>query len=397
MISTAEVDALVPELVALRRTLHANPELGLHLPLTRAAVLEALKPLELELTLSESSSAITAVVRGARRGPAVLLRADMDALPIVEQTGLDYAATGEAMHACGHDMHAAALVGAARLLHARREELAGSVVLMFQPAEELGIGAKLMIDEGVLSAADEPIEAAYAIHVVPGKRGVFSTRGGTIMAGSMSLHVTLRGRGGHASAPHLTVDPVPALTALVRDLDVFQTRRFNSFEPIVLTVTQLAAGGEAVNVIGDTARLGATIRVLSAASQDRVLEELPVLIESVARAHGCSVEIDLSVQTPPTVNDAALAERARRTLALRYGAERVWTSPAPVMGSEDFAYVLERVPGVLLFLRATPADVDLETVAPNHTAHVVFDDSVLGEQAAALAELALSHVGGQRD
>ncbi|PRA78466.1 M20 family metallopeptidase [Microbacterium sp. MYb66] len=381
--------ALLPELVALRRAIHADPELGLELPRTQRRVLDALAPLGLEVVLGAGLSSIAAVVRGAHPGPTVLLRADMDALPLTEDTGLDYAASGERMHACGHDLHVAGLVGAAHLLADRRDELHGDVLLMFQPGEELGDGAKRMLAEGLLETTGSRPVAAFGIHVVPGEYGIFSTRAGALMAGAIEVEVTITGAGGHASAPHLTRDPVPVAAELVSALQTFVTRRFDVFDPVVLSVTQLHAGGPARNIISDTASLVASVRVLSHESSARVQEEIPALAREIAAAHGCTAEVEATVLCAPTVNDASAVEQVRTTLQGLFGEERVWETANPVMGSEDFSFVLEQVPGAFLFLRATPAEVDLETAAPNHSPTVVFDDAVLTDQAAALAAFAL--------
>jgi amidohydrolase len=256
---------LADELRSLRRALHADPELGLELPRTQRRVLDALDGLGLEVTLGVSSTAVTAVLRGERPGPVVLLRGDMDALPVAEETGLDFASTNGAMHACGHDLHVTGLVGAAKLLAARRDELPGSVIFMFQPGEEADGGAVRMIEEGVLDAAGERPVAAYGVHVATGRFGVVETRAGTLMAGANELYVTVNGRGGHGSQPVTSVDPVPALLEIGLALQTMVTRRFSVFDPVVVTVTQLSAG-QAVNVIPPAARLGATVRTLSQAS-----------------------------------------------------------------------------------------------------------------------------------
>ncbi|WP_449283883.1 M20 metallopeptidase family protein [Leucobacter sp.] len=385
----ADARELLPELVALRREIHRDPELGLELPRTQRRVLDALAVDGVELHRGRGIGSVIGIVRGGLPGETVLLRGDMDALPMRERTGLDYAAAGDAMHACGHDLHVAGLVGAGRLLAAHRDRLRGTVVLMFQPGEEVGDGARLMLEEGLLDLVDPAPSAAYAIHVVPGEFGNFSTRPGPIMAGSLEFGVTVRGRGGHASAPHLTVDPVPVAADLVGALQAFVTRTFSVFDPVVLSVTQLSTGAAARNVIPDEVELGGTIRVLSADAQREVERRLPELVAELCAARGCEAEVELRLLCPTTVNDAERTERARQVLREAFGEERVWESPAPVMGSEDFAYVLREVPGTLLFLRATPAEVDLETAAPNHSPEVVFDDGVLADQAAALAALAL--------
>lgn len=387
-----DAERLQPELVELRRRLHRDPEPGFHLPLTQRAVLDALDGLGLEITTGSDLSSVTAVLRGAANGPSVLLRGDMDALAIVEETGLDYAATNGAMHACGHDLHVAGLVGAARLLAARRDRIAGSVVFMFQPGEEAGGGAPLMIRDGVLDAAGTRVEAAYGIHVGPGERGRFQLRAGTIMAGANVLRVRVRGRGGHGSRPHQAVDPVPVVAELILALQAWVTRRVDVFDPVVLSVTTLYAG-EITNVIPEDAGFGATLRTLSEASLAQAQAELPPLIERIAAAHGCAADVELIVGYPVTVNAAAETTAAMEVLRATFGPERVEEIDAPWMASEDFSFVLREVPGAFLFLCATPPHVDPDSIPMNHSPHAQFDDAVLADQAAALAALAWRHVG----
>lgn len=375
------------DLVALRRELHQVPEVGLHLPRTQEVVLRALEGLPLEISTGTATTSVVAVLRGGRPGPTVLLRGDMDGLPVAEATGLDFAATTGTMHACGHDLHTAGLVGAARLLSARREELAGSVLFMFQPGEEGYGGAKVMLDEGLLGASGEKPVAAYAIHVFPGPAGHFKHRAGPMLAGSNTLHITVTGKGGHGSQPHTAVDPVPALLAIASELQAMVTRRFSVFDPVVLSVTQLSAG-EAINVIPESASLGATVRTLSEASVERMRRETRRLAEGVASAHGCTVDVRFQVQYPVTVNDDAESAWVGEQLRDAFGPERVQEAADPLMGSEDFSYVLDEVPGSFLFLHASPPGVDLDEAPSNHSPHVLFDDSVLPDQAAALALLA---------
>nr|WP_172601951.1 M20 family metallopeptidase [Quadrisphaera granulorum] len=389
---------LLPDLVSLRRTLHAAPEVGLQLPRTQATVLEALAGLGLEVSTGPRDSATTgvvAVLRGSAPAsgdrPTVLLRGDMDALPVVETNDLPYASTNGAMHACGHDLHVAGLVGAARLLAARREELAGDVVFMFQPGEEGFGGAKIMIDEGVLAASGSHPVAAYGVHVAPGERGVFSSRPGPLMAGSNQLHITVTGAGGHGSRPYAALDPVPALAEVVTALQTMVTRRFDVFDPVVLSVTQLSAG-EALNVIPPAASLGATVRTLSDTSVQRLREEAARLAHGIAAAHGCTAEVSFEIQYPVTVNDAGAVTTALDVVRSLLGEDRGTVMPVPLMGSEDFSFVLDRVPGAFLFLGASPDGVDPATTPWNHSPLVLFDDAVLGDQAAALAAMALHHL-----
>ncbi len=372
------------------------PELGLHLPETQALVLEALDGLDLEITLGTATTSVTAVLRGGKPGPTVLLRGDMDALPIVEQTGLDFAADNGNMHSCGHDLHVAGLVGAVRLLHERRSELAGDVVFLFQPGEEGFAGARVMIEEGALEASGSLPIAAYGIHVTTGTRGVFATRPGTIMAGANHVTITVNGAGGHGSLPSRAHDPVPAVAEIVTALNVMVTRRFSVFDPVVVTVTKLSAGA-AFNVIPDSASLGATVRNLSLESLAVLQEEIARLANSIAEAHGCTAHVDFEVVYPVTVNDADRTATTVDVLRTLFGDDRVEHMEFPLMGSEDFSFVLERVPGTFVFLHASPDGVDAETAPGNHSPRVLFDDDVLADAAAALASLALAALGTEPD
>ncbi|GGM44632.1 hippurate hydrolase [Microbacterium saperdae] len=380
------------ELAAIRRHLHAIPEVGFDLPQTQRVILDALEPLGLEVSTGSDLSAVTAVLRGAADGPSVLLRGDMDALAIAEETGLPYASTNGAMHACGHDLHVAGLIGAARLLAARRDHIAGSVVFMFQPGEEAGGGAPLMIRDGVLEAAGPRVDAAYGIHVMPGVPGVFQTRAGALMGSANSVRIRIRGQGGHGSRPYQAVDPVPVVAEIVLALQTWVTRRFDVFDPVVLTVTQLFAG-EVINAIPDEAGLGATLRTASNSAVAQVQRELPALVERIAAAHGCTAETEVIVGYPVTVNSDAEARGAIETLRSTFGQDRVEELPTAIMASEDFSFVLAEVPGAFVFLGATPEGIDPASAEMNHSPRAVFDDGVLGDQAAALAALALRHVG----
>lgn len=386
----ADAVAILPDLVALRRALHADPELGLDLPRTQHKVLDALEGLPLEITTGTRTTSVVAVLRGGRPGPAVLLRGDMDALPIEETTGLEFASTNGTMHACGHDLHTAGLVGAARLLSERRDELHGSVIFMFQPGEEGHGGAKVMIEEGLLDAAGERPVAAYAIHVAPGPRGLFATRSGAVAAGSNQLFVTVDGRGGHGSQPHQTLDPVPAAAEIVLALQSFVTRRFDAFDPVVLSVTRLSTGEGAVNVIPEQVELAATVRNMSPASLATLQEGLPRVIEGVAAAHGLTADVRFDTMYPVTVNDPAETAETVDVLQGVFGEQRLVIMPTPMMGSEDFAFVLDEVPGTFIALMTSPPDADPSTIEWNHSPRVLFDDAVLGDQAAALASVAFA-------
>ncbi|MGP3970438.1 M20 metallopeptidase family protein [Streptomyces sp. 6N223] len=385
--------ALADELTRLRRELHAAPEVGLDLPRTQETVLKALDGLPLEITTGRALSSVTAVLRGGRPGPTVLLRGDMDALPVTERTGLAFAApagTGR-MHACGHDLHTTMLAGAARLLAAHREELAGDVLFMFQPGEEGYDGAGHMLAEGVLDAAgpDRRPVAAYALHVSSGlfPGGVFGARGGPQLAASSVLNVTVRGAGGHGSQPHRSLDPIPAACEMVTALQTWITRSFDVFDPVVLTVGSFHAG-TATNIIPDTATFAATIRSVSAAHQARLAEGTVRVCEGIAAAHGLEVEADFAEQYPVTVNDHAEAEFAAGTVRETMGEERFTPMPHPILGAEDFSRVIDEVPGAMIFLGATLPGLDPETAPSNHSPLAAFDEAVLPDGTALYAELA---------
>ncbi|MDG4860659.1 M20 family metallopeptidase, partial [Streptomyces sp. T-3] len=250
----AEAHALLPDIVAVRRTLHRTPELGLHLPQSQRTVQDALAGLPLTVSTGKALSSVTATLDGARPGRTILLRADMDALPQHEDTELDFASeVPGAMHACGHDAHTAMLIGAARLLAARRERLAGRVVFMFQPGEEGEGGARHMIDEGVLGSEPAAVDAAFALHISTRQdSGTLGLRPGPALASADVVRLTVRGGGGHASAPHLALDPVPVACEIVQALQTMITRTVNVFDPAVLTISRLQAG-TTTNIIPETA------------------------------------------------------------------------------------------------------------------------------------------------
>ena len=390
--------AIATELTELRRSIHAEPEIGLDLPLTQRKVLDALDGLPLEISLGEGLSSVTAVLRGARPGKTVLLRGDMDALPVTERSGVPYASRIDgAMHACGHDLHTAMLAGAARLLSARKDELAGNVVFMFQPGEEGPGGARIMIDEGVLDAAGERPAAAYALHVASGllPLGLIASRAGTIMAAADTLHVTVRGRGGHGSQPHRAADPVPVACEIVLALQAMVTRQFDVFDPIVVTVGTFHAG-TADNVIPDDANLVATVRSFSPQARAAVQQAAPRLVRDIATAHGLTASAEFRDGYPVTVNDTAEMAFAEQTVTDVLGDGHYITAPDPLTGAEDFSYVLEQVPGAYLMVGACPPGTDPFTAPFNHSAEAVFDDAALTDGTALYTELALRRLADPR-
>jgi amidohydrolase len=386
-----DAKSISAELRELRRSLHAEPEIGLDLPLSQRKVLDALDGLPLEISTGTQLTSVTAVLRGGKPGKTVLLRGDMDALPVTERTGVDYASRIDgAMHACGHDLHTTMLAGAARLLCARQDDLAGNVIFMFQPGEEGPGGGRIMVEEGVLDAAGERPVAAYALHVASGLLpfGMHASRPGTMMAAADTLHVTVHGRGGHGSQPHRAADPIPAACEIVLALQTMVTRRFDVFDPVVITVGTFHAG-TVDNVIGDGAHFIATVRSFSPEARAAVQAAAPRLVRDIATAHGLTATAEFRDGYPVTVNDGTELDFAAGTIADVLGDGRYVAAPNPLTGSEDFSYVLEQVPGAFVMLGACPADTEPGTAPFNHSAEAVFDDAVLPDGTALYAELAL--------
>jgi hippurate hydrolase len=386
-----DAKGLLPELVALRRAIHSEPELGLELPKTRAKLLERLEALPLEIETHARTSGVVATLRGARPGRSILLRADMDALPMPEDTGLPFASkTPGAMHACGHDAHTAMLVGAAQLLAARRSELRGSVVFMFQPGEEGHHGARCMLEEGLLGREPRP-EAAFALHVAPEFRtGMIATRGGTLLASADVFEITVRGKGGHASMPHLCRDPIPAACAIVPALQTFLTRSLAPSDPAVITVTMLRAG-TTNNVIPETAQLTGTIRAHSEAAREKAHEGVHRVADGVARAHGVEAEVKLVPGYPVTVNHAEFEGFVQGVARELLGARSVVELPAPFMGAEDFSYVLQKVTGSMAVIGMRPPGD--EPPAPCHSNRMRIDENGMAHGAALHAAVALRYLG----
>ena len=346
----AAAHAVQPEVVSLRRRIHAEPELGLDLPATRAKILEALDGLPLEIALHEGCSGVVATLRGAADGPTLLLRGDMDALPMPEDTGLPFRSQREGvMHACGHDSHVAMLAGAAKLLCERRESLRGQVVFLFQPGEEGFAGAKLMLEEGLPN-----FDSAFAIHISPLLPcGTIATRPGPILASADFFECVVRGRGGHASMPHDCRDPIPAAAEMIGALQTFVGREVPASDPAVLSVSKIR-GGTAANVIPESVELAGTIRALSRQTREKVHEGLHRVIAGIAAAHGVEAEVDLQLGYPVTENDAAFEGFARGVGRELLGPAGVFEMPAPMMGAEDFSYILQRAPGAMVFLGVRP-------------------------------------------
>jgi hippurate hydrolase len=377
----------LPGAVALRRDLHRHPELGNDLPETRRRVLAALQDLDLEIELSERTSSFVATLRGESPGRCMLLRADMDALPMPEDTGLEYASTQAGrMHACGHDAHTAMLVGAAHLLAERRGELQGDVKLFFQSGEEGHFGAKICVEEGLLEQGRAP-EGAFAIHVDPRMAvGRVASRVGTLLASTNEWSIEITGKGGHASMPQNALDPVPVACEIVTALQTMVTRRVNAFDPVVITTTRIHAG-TTDNVIAETASLHGTLRATSEHSRLAAEEGIHRVAQGIAAAHGASAVVDVIDGYPVTVNEPGVMGLAREVSDGLLGEGAFAEMPTPIMGGEDFSYVLERWPGAMVFLGVREQGV--RDAAPVHSNRMLLNEDGMVPGIALYAGMAL--------
>ena len=369
------------KIVALRRDIHREPELGFDTEKTAAKVLAALDGLPLDLETGVAQNGIVATLEGEGGGPTVALRADMDALPIQEETGLPFASEIEGkMHACGHDGHTSMLVGAVHVLSGMRERLGGTIKFVFQPSEEGGGGGKVMVDEGV---ADD-VSSIFALHLWPGLPfGKVATKAGPIMAAADAFEMEVRGSGGHGAMPHLAADAVVMAAQIVTALQTVVSREVDPVEPAVLTVGEIGAG-TAFNIIPEKARIGGTVRTLNPDLRKMMPERIEELARGVAKGMRGDANLDYTFSYPVTVNDEDAAARALSVADDLFGGDSVLKLPNPSMGGEDFAYFLEKVPGAFIWLGVG------EDASGLHTPRFAFDEDILPRGAALLAALALS-------
>ena len=389
-----EAQGLLEDTVAVRRRIHRHPEIGLQLPETQKVILDVLEGLPLEVQTGSRLTSVTATLDGAHPGPTILLRGDMDALPMPEDTGLDFASEVEgAMHACGHDTHVAMLLQATRLLADHRDALHGRVLFMFQPGEEGYHGARVMIEEGLLDG-DIPPSAAFAIHIISHlAAGHVYTRPGPLLASSDRLQISVKGRGGHASAPYLAQDPVPVACEVVQALQTMVTRKFNVFDPTVVTIASIHTGSTD-NVIPEAAAMEGTARALTEETRGSVLDNVRRIVEGVAGAHGLIGELTVDAGYPPTVNDQAMTSFTVDVARDLLGEGLVEIMEHPRMGSEDFSYVLQRVPGAMLNLGV--ASPDDPNPPANHSNRMMVEEPAMANGIALYAGLALKYLDGTR-
>jgi amidohydrolase len=382
--------SLSDSLVRDRRSIHQHPELAYQEERTSALVAARLRELGVEHRTGVAETGIVGLIEGAAPGKTVLLRADMDALPIQEVSDAPYASqNGGVMHACGHDGHTAMLLAATQMLVQRRDSFRGSVKLMFQPAEEGGAGALRMIEAGIL--ADPPVDAAFAIHTAGvhyvGEVAISDNRA---LASADHIHITVKGRGGHAATPHLNVDPIVVASQIVVALQTLVSREAPPLEPAVITIGSIHAG-TTFNVIPDRVELLGTVRTYSRSLQDRLERRIPELVKGIARSLQADADVEYVRLYPPTINHAGEAQLMRTTVADALGQDAN-VFGEPVMGAEDFSYVLERVPGAFAFLGVRKPEWTEPRV--NHNSSFDMDEACLPLGAAVLVSTALRYLRG---
>ena len=413
-LASADLTSLIQQdyqqhLAPLFKHFHQHPELSHMETQTAKRLAKELRAAGFEVTEGVGKTGVVAMLKNGP-GPLVMMRADMDGLPVEEKSGLPYASKAKqidwdgnevhVMHACGHDTHTAMLVGAARLLSNHRDQIQGRVVFMFQPGEEGHAGARFMLDEGLLDVgplsdgSSSEVTGAFAIHTTSSlPTGFISTRGGPIMASSDTLVIRVIGRGGHGSEPFRTLDPIPAACEIVGAMQSMITRRINVFNPGVLTVTQVHAG-TAFNVIPEFAEVFGTIRAISEVTRRMIHDGVRRVAEGIAAAHGLEVTVELTDGYDVTVNSPTYASTAGNIVKEVIGNDRFIELPNPVMGAEDFGYVLNHVPGAMVFLGATPHDRNLATAAPNHSNRVFYDEDCMSTGISIYSAVALRHLSG---
>jgi amidohydrolase len=376
------------ELVADRRDFHAHPELGYKENRTAEIVASRLKGLGIDIRTGVGGTGVIGVMEGGKPGKTVLLRADMDGLPIQEVQDRPYASQNEGvMHACGHDGHTAMLLGTAKLLAERRSDLKGTVKFMFQPAEEGGFGAVKMLEDGLMDAPH--VDAAYALHVDSLlEAGLVQVQPGPMFAAADRYTITVRGRGGHAAAPNLTVDPVVIAAHIVIALQTLISREIAPHERAVITLAQLNAG-TAENIIPNTVEIKGTMRNYNPKLREYLEQRIRELSQGIASAMRASVEIDWRPGYPPLVNHESGAELVKEVADSEIG-EGTTVVREPTMGAEDFSYLLERVPGAMFRLGTMMKE--WTTRKPHHTVDFDMDESALPVGAAVLAGTAIKYL-----
>ncbi len=383
-----EAKAIEQDIIKWRRDLHKVPEIDTQLPQTTDYIKKRLSEIGLKYK-TYSNMGISVVIKGSKPGPTIGFRADMDALPVVEETGLSFASKNGNMHACGHDAHAAMLLGAAKILFENRDELAGNVVLIFQPAEETTGGAKKMIEEGCLE--DPKVDKFISMHIgslfPEVGNGVFGVRKGATMASVASFYVKVKGKGGHGARPHECVDPILISAEIIQSLQKLVSREINPVHGAVVTVGMLNAG-TIINVIPSEATMGGTIRSFDPKDADILEKRVKEMIPAIARANGGDAEVQYERFYPSTVNDEEVTDFLASCAEKVLGKENVVEISEPSTGTEDVAFYLNSVPGSFGILGSWKCHDD-NVFYPHHSSKFHLDESVFWIGTAVFVQCAL--------
>jgi amidohydrolase len=399
------IDGIESQVIAWRRDLHQNPELGNREFRTSKLVAEHLRRLGLEVRTDVAYTGVVGVLKGGLPGRVVALRADMDALPVVEQVDLPFASKVRStyngldvgvMHACGHDVHTSVLMGAASVLAGVRERIPGTIVFLFQPAEEGAPageegGARLMIEQGAL---DNPkAEAIFGLHTWPGPPGALMYRAGGTMAGSDTLRIVVKGRQTHAAVPWRGIDPIVVASQIVLGLQTIASRQVDSATPVVISIGRIS-GGVRYNIIPDEVEMAGTIRVIEPKIHEDVRERVRRTARSIAEASGATAEVEITPNAIVTYNDPELTRRMVPTLQRAAGSAGAFEAP-PLMPAEDFSYYQERIPGVFFFLGINKEGVPAEAAAPNHSPLFYVNEAAMRNGVRAMVGMALDYLTGK--
>jgi len=400
----AQIQSVLPRMIAWRRDFHQHPELSYEEVRTARVVAAHLRSLRMDVRTGVAQTGVVGVLRGGRPGPVIALRADMDALPVTEEGDLPFRSRARGryngqdvgiMHACGHDTHMAVLMAAASVLAARREEIAGTIIFVFQPSEEgappggLG-GARRMLEENVFG--DLRPEAIFGLHAWPGESGTVTMIPGPFMAGSDRLDITVTGSQTHGAQPHAGIDPIVASAQIISALQTVPSRQMDAVRSPVIVTIGMIQGGVRYNIIPQTVEMQGTIRYLNPDTREELYTRIRRTVNEIAAASGATAEINISENAIPTVNPPALAARARAAAVRALGQERV-IDGYPVMPAEDFAYFQQAVPGFFFFYGVNPPGVTTQEAAPNHNPRFFVHEPSMETALRAMLAVALDRVG----
>lgn len=399
-----QIQSVLPRMIAWRRDFHQNPELSYEEVRTARVVAQHLRSLRMEVRTGVAQTGVVGVLRGGRPGPVIALRADMDALPVTEEGDLPFRSRARGryngqdvgiMHACGHDTHMAVLMAAASVLAARREEIAGTIIFVFQPSEEgappggLG-GARRMLAENVFG--DLQPEAMFGLHAWPGESGTITMVPGPFMAGSDRLDITVTGSQTHGAQPHAGIDPIVVSSQIVNALQTIPSRQMDAVRSPVIVTIGMIQGGVRYNIIPQTVEMQGTIRYLNPETREDLYTRIRRTVAETAAASGATAQVTITENAIPTVNPPALLSRARAAAVRALGEDRV-RSGVPVMPAEDFAYFQQAVPGVFFFYGVNPPGVTTEEAAPNHNPRFFVHEPAMETALRAMLAVALDRVG----